>query len=265
MHLKIMTNSKKTRNLLLLTATIMPKLGVPNLSRIDPSIRLRDYQDALKFYLSTIDNGPDGIIFAENSNSDISDLIKLAKAHNKDKEVEFISFDGLDYPPSYDRGFGEFKLIDYAMENSKLIRSCSEQRTVIWKCTGRYKIRNISSLIRRQPGSFDIYCNCRNVPKRWVDTYLIAWTPETYQLVLRGIYHKLKLNVPGIPAKVAAEEILRGHLDLWLRDINIIQRLKETPDIEGVRAADNKGYSSDNLWKFRLRKSASKIFPWLWV
>jgi hypothetical protein len=255
----------KSINILLLTATITPKGGVPNLKRVDPEVRLQDYKMALEYYLSTINNGSDGIVFAENSNSDISVLKNLVNEYGMTEKVEFISIDGLNYPSSYDRGYGEFKLVDYAMEHSKLIQACQAERIVVWKCTGRYIIKNLSTLIRHQPHSFDIYCNCRNHPKRWVDTYLIAWTPQAYQLVFKEVYDKLKLNVPGIPPKAGAEEILRGHLDLWLRDLNVIQRLKTTPNIEGARGADNKGYSTDSQWKFQLRSASRKIFPWLWI
>jgi hypothetical protein len=256
-----MSREARPRNILLLTATITPKLGIPNLKRVDPSIRLQDYKTALEFYLSTINRCCAGIIFAENSNSDISTLRELVDRHGLIQQVEFISFDGLDYLSSYDRSYGEFKLIDYAMKHSNLIHSQQSVRTIVWKCTGRYIIKNLFEIIQHQPPFFDIYCNCRNYPKRWVDTYLIAWTPEAYKIAFNEVHH----NVLRIPPKAAAEEKLRGYLDLWLRDLNVIQRLKATPQIEGVRAGDNKGYSSDNLWKFYLRSSASKVFPWIWI
>lgn len=253
----------KPRNILLLSATITPKVGVPNLKRTDPSSRLQDYERSLQFYLSLLNQCCDGIIFAENSNSDISKLQKLVQEANLSDQVEFVVFDGLDYPPRYDRGYGEFKLIDYAMENSKLLSNRTE-RTIVWKVTGRYIIRNIQQIITRQPPNFDIYCNYRNIPKHWVDTFLIAWTPEAYQACLRGVYHKLKLNVPGVPPKAAAEELLRTWLDQQ-SNIQFARRFKFTPHIDGVRGADNKGYSTDHLWKFRVRSSVNTIFPWLWV
>jgi hypothetical protein len=114
---------------------------------------LQDYCDALEFYLTQL-NRPlkyflDGIVFAENSNSDVSPLKALVEAYGMADRVEFIVFDGLDYPPHYDRGYGEFKLIDYAMTHSQLIQHPS-QRTVVWKITGRYTIRNIANLVNTQ-------------------------------------------------------------------------------------------------------------------
>lgn len=254
---------RNKQNILLLTATITPKAGVPNLQRTDPATRLQDYHIALEFYLTALKHTIDGIIFAENSNSDVSSLQALVEAYGMSDRVEFIVFNGLDYPPHYDRGYGEFKLIDYAMIHSQLLQQAT-QRTVVWKVTGRYMIRNMASLLNTQPPKFDIYCNCRNYPKRWVDTYLIAWTPAAYQMCLRGVYDRLKTNVPEVPDGVAAEELLRQWFDQQNR-IRFVRRFKQTPEIEGIRGADNQGYSQENLWKIQMRKLLNILFPWVWV
>ncbi len=252
-----------TRNILLLTATITPKSGVPNLKRTDPKIRLQDYKIALEFYLSGINKWCDAIVFAENSDSDVSELRELVKQSNFTDQVEFIVFNGLDYPSHYDRGYGEFKLLDYAMEHSQLINTQFE-RVVVWKITGRYLIKNLGQLIAQQPTKFDIYCNFRNYPKCWVDTFLIAWTPDAYQSCLKGIYQNLKTNVPEVPVGISAEELLRKWFDQQ-STVKISYRFKVTPWIEGVRGADNKGYATDNQWKLRLRSILNKLLPWLWI
>ena len=257
-------NSLNKQNLLLMTATITPRSGVPNLKRTDANLRLQDYEKALKFYLSLLNRGCDGIIFAENSDSDVSSLRNIVQEAGKTDQVEFIVFNGLDYPPHYDRGYGEFKLLDYAMEHSKLIYS-QDQQTIVWKVTGRYIVKNLLQIIAKQPAKFDIYCNFRNFPKHWTDTFLMAWTPEGYQACLKNVYHKLKLNVPGVPEKAAAEELLRDWFDQQPKKIKFVRRLRETPDIDGVRGADNTGYSTDNLWKFYIRNAIHKFLPWLWI
>jgi len=253
----------KTKNILLLTATITPRTGVPNLKRTDPTLRLRDYEQALKFYLSKLNQCCDAIVFAENSNSDVSSLKKLAAERNLSNQVEFVVFDGLDYPPHYDRAYGEFKLIDYAMANSKIIASQSEN-TIVWKITGRYVVENLDKLINRQPKNFGIYCNFRNFPKHWVDTYLIAWTPSAYQIGLQNVYQKLKLNDPDVPSNSGAEELLRKWFDQQ-PNIKFVRRFKVTPLVEGFRGADNRGYSTNDLWKFRIRNSINILIPWLWI
>jgi len=71
---KIFPSSKapiKECNILLMTATITPRSGVPNLARTDPQKRLQHYENSLKFYLPLLNQGVDSIVFAENSNSDV--------------------------------------------------------------------------------------------------------------------------------------------------------------------------------------------------
>lgn len=257
----------KIKNILLLTATITPKTGVPNLKRTNPEQRLNDYAKALEFYVTQIDQCCDGILFVENSNSDISKLKRIAEVQNKADKVEFIVFDGLDYPPHYDRGYGEFKLLDYGMTHSSLLKEAVADKIVVWKFTGRYIIQNIAQVISRQPKQFDLYCNCRNYPKHWVDTYFMAWTPQGYETCLRDVYHRLKTNVPGIPKGIAAEELLRSWLDQRFvkEHANVVRRFRVTPALEGIRGADNSGYASDNLWKYYFRSAISKLIPWVWI
>ena len=259
-----MTRDIKVRNILLLTATITPKSGVPNLQRIDPRQRLRDYEKAFSFYLLLLNQYCDAIIFAENSNSDVSSLKKLAIDKGLSDQVEFLVFDGLDYPSHYDRGYGEFKLVDYAMANSQVLIE-QDKRSVIWKITGRYIVKNIHQIISCQPQNFDVYCNCRNFPKHWVDMFLIAWTPEAYKACLQNVYDRLKTNVPEVPYGTASEELLRTWFEQQPQSIRFKSRFSTTPEVEGIRGGDNTGYSTDNRWKFYLRNSLNWLMPWLWI
>src|SRR4051812_36686201 len=105
---------------LLLTATITPPPGATYLARTDPGARLRDYLWAFDFYVNLPNKVIGRIVFVENSGGDLSELRRLAEQH-PEKEIEFISFFGLDYPPEYGRGYGEFKLIDHAFDHSELL------------------------------------------------------------------------------------------------------------------------------------------------
>src|SRR5262245_29953912 len=123
-------------NILVMTATITPPPGVIS-ARSDPSVRLEDYGRALSFYLQPIGQGIDRIVFIEHSN--VYPAIVRSLAHKADLTscCEFISFNGIDYPPEYGYGFGEFKLLDYAMSTSTIIRA-ADCGAVITKVTGRY-------------------------------------------------------------------------------------------------------------------------------
>ncbi|MEO0406176.1 MAG: hypothetical protein AAF289_02380 [Cyanobacteria bacterium P01_A01_bin.135] len=261
------SNPGSTKNLIFLTATITPKPGVPNLKRTDPEQRLQDYAKAFSFYLDQVGTCCDGIVFVENSNSDVSLLRNLAEEKGLVDQVEFIVFQGLDYPVHYDRGYGEFRLLDYGMSASELIKQFPDCRTVIWKVTGRYIVRNLCQAISSQPQSFDLYCNCRNYPKHWVDTYFMAWTPEGYETCFRDVYHRLKTNVPGIPSGIAAEELFRSWVEQRFikENAKVVKRFRVTPAIEGTRGADNRGYATDNAWKFQLRAGIAKLLPWVWI
>ena len=59
-----------------MTATITPH-NARNLARTDPAARLKDYDDALGFYLGLIDRPLHGIVFVENSDSDVTTLRQL--------------------------------------------------------------------------------------------------------------------------------------------------------------------------------------------
>src|SRR3981081_4398328 len=115
---------------LLMTATITPPPVVTNLTRSDPVKRLLDYLWALEFYLQLPTEVLPRILFVENSGSDLSQIRELAARH-PEKKVEFISFEGLAYPPAFGRSYGETKLLDYAMDNSEIIRDLKPD-DVIW-------------------------------------------------------------------------------------------------------------------------------------
>ena len=124
------------KNTVLLTATITPPINAVQISRVDPSLRMQDYTTSLIFYLDELRKGViSGLIFAENSDSDIQSLQSLVASHPMKDSVEFISFQGLDYPPEYGRGYGEFKLVDHVMHHSKLVKSM-DPADKIWKITG---------------------------------------------------------------------------------------------------------------------------------
>jgi hypothetical protein len=254
--------SSKQSNILLLTATITPPAGVPLLQRSNPQERLQDYEKALKFYLTLLNQSLDAIVFAENSASDISVLRGIVEQAGITNQVEFLVFDGLDHPPNYGRAYGEFKLINYVMKHSQIINGQEEDITV-WKVTGRYIVNNLSQIITNKPASFDIYCNCRNIPKQWADMFLIAWTNKGYKAFLENIHHKLIADPDQI---IQPEEFFWDLLAKPTKDIKFARRFNVIPLIDGVRGSDNQNYSQGpNLLKFYLRSIGCKLFPWLWI
>lgn len=174
---------KMKKNILLLTSTIKPNPDQPELNLTDPNDRLEDYKRALDFYSYLLGRGVvDNIVFVDNSGFDL----KILSEQFKSNDIEWISFYGLDYPGHYHRGYGEFKLIDYAFKNSDTLQNIKDNDAV-WKITGRYVVRNLKNFIRMAPGHFDIYCNTRNV---WTELSVISWNRSGYEKWIKGIWEK---------------------------------------------------------------------------
>ena len=64
---------------LLLTATITPQAGVPNLRVTDPGQRRAEYLSSLAFAITLDPKVVTSIVFAENSGADLSDFKSLAE------------------------------------------------------------------------------------------------------------------------------------------------------------------------------------------
>lgn len=248
------------RNVLLMTGTITPLPGLPSLARTDPKLRLQDYQAALTFYSKLLNSCFDAIVFAENSNTDLSPLIATVSTSCCFDKIEFISFYGLDYPPAYGRGYGEFRLVDYAIEHSKLIST----QDVIWKVTGRYIIENIRSVVESRPPTVDLYCNMRNYPYRHCELYLLGWTHRGYEAAIKGVYHKLGNDI--LPHVLSNEEAsFRNLVDHSFEAINIVPRFKVLPVVRGVRGWDNKPYRKRRSFQMTARQLVHILIPSLWI
>lgn len=185
-------------NIVLLTSTIQPKLDQPQLVLSNPLERLEDYRKALIFYSSLLnENIIQKIIFVDNSSYDLKDLI----AQFSNPAIEFISFYGLDYSSSYHRGYGEFKLIDYAFDHSTFIKN-SRNEAVIWKVSGRYIVKNFKTVIKLAPRSFDLYLDTR---KNWVEMSVMAWNSVGYQKVIKNVCEEFKTGMA--PELILAKKI----------------------------------------------------------
>jgi hypothetical protein len=246
------------RQVLLLTATITPPAGVPSLARTDPAQRLQDYTQALRFYLALAGRVFDGIVFAENSASDLAPLRRLVSAQQH-AHVEFFSCRGLDYPASHGRGYGEFRLVDRAMSEAKLL----EDPAIVWKCTGRYIVRNMEDLVASRP-EVDLYCHLRNHPYRLCDLYLMAFNRRGYEAAIEGVYRHLRNDI--VPGAHTMEEVLfRRLVDALPQDLSVQRRFRHIPVIEGVRGWNNRRY--DGAWdpKILIRRAVNRVAPWMWI
>lgn len=250
----------RPRNVLLLTATVQPPADARSLARSDPRVRLADYLDAFDFYLDALRHGAaDAVVLCENSGYDLGVFADRARRQGLEQRVECISFRGLDHPGRYGRGYGEFKLVDHAMGHSTLIAAAGPD-AVVWKLTGRYRVRNIAQLVASRPPAADLYCHAHNWPRTYVDLHVMAWTRAGHAQIVGGAYRHLRQD--GTPR--SAERRFREWIDQHPCRARIVKRFRHVPLVDGVRAGDNRDFRALR-GRYVVRWFALRWLPQVWV
>ncbi|MDP3088416.1 MAG: hypothetical protein Q8M99_09570 [Methylotenera sp.] len=227
------------KNYLLMTATVTPPAGELLLTRIVPAQRLQDYTEALKFYLDEQNSYIDGVIFVDNSGHSLEELRLIAQDYLGSKQIEILSFFGLDYPVEYGRGYGELKLIEYAYLNSKIMQAMKEDDR-FWKVTGRLQVTTIKKIIKLSSAYFDLCADFR-CSRGHVDTRLIAFSIAGYKKYIYGRFHEL----PGLI------------IETWLfNKLTPLLSTKEGANIqtEFKMVAKFKGFSGDGNFNYMAPK-----------
>ena len=241
--------------LLLMTATIVPPEGVLALHRTDPALRLQDYLNALAFYLSPKCRMIDRIVFVENSASDLAPLRELAERQSGGKQVEFVSFYGLDYSPSYTRGYGEFKLLDHAFRHSQLLGQLG-QEDAWWKVTGRIKVLNFDRMVQTAPPSYDLYADFRWW-KREADVRLLSFSRGGYARLFLNFYHELA----GVRIEDFFFERFAPLMERKDPSVEgIVPEFRTVPRFEGIGGWGNLDYSSPKSRMIYLARSVYRLF-----
>lgn len=247
-----------------MTATITPPAGVPALQRVDPTERLTDYESALSFYLGLPANVIDRVVFAENSDSDLGSLERIADERGDGKQVELLSFNGLDYPVEHGRAVGEMRLIDTALRRSRLLGALAGD-DLFWKVTGRLRFMNLDRLITGAPPGVELYADFRRYPRHWVDIRVFACTPRAFRGLLLPRVDLLRQDeLDGSPYS-APEERLFDELILERERAQIVPRLRAEPRIQGHSGhGDDYGRASRRVWSAG-RAMIRRLCPPLWI
>ncbi|WP_174278815.1 hypothetical protein [Sphingomonas bacterium] len=244
-------------DILLMTATITPAPGTFLLRHVDPAQRLNDYREALRFYLGELEAGTFArIIFAENSNSDIAELATLARDAGLADRVTFV---GVAPGPvgQHSRFFLELDLLKKAFATAAL--ASVPGRTMMWKVTGRYIVRNIGAIVRTAP-PLDVYVNSRNHPRKFTDFYLAAFRKDVFAPVLGD-------RIDDYDTHATGEEILRHQLDARRGGpLSIGLRMRHVPTLEGTRGYDQMRYGGLGYRaKSMVRALLNRWVPGLWI
>lgn len=132
---------------LVMTASVQVN-GRVGLAMVDTAERERQYEDVLKFYANSC--GVTNILFVENSGWSLVKLQESVK--NSAAKVSFLSLDENNYPPEYGKGYGEFLIMDRAID--AIARLGLPQQIV--KVTGRFPILNLEQML----DEFNRYAGC---------------------------------------------------------------------------------------------------------
>ena len=154
---------------LLLTATVDVQ-GV-DCARNDPLERLGDYRWALDRWSRTV--GFDGLVFVENSGYDLATLRTVPSAHGWSEDaVEFLSFDGQDFPRSRGKGYGETINLEHALAHSRLL---ANRDALVVRVNGRNYVDNIESFLAALRPEAQILCDLR-LHLTWGDGRVLGGT-----------------------------------------------------------------------------------------
>ena len=249
-----------------MTATINPPAGVPALRRVDPVERLADYERALSFYVGLPPSVVNRIVFAENSNADLGSLRAIADRAGGEggKDVELVSFDGLDYPVAHGRAVGEMRLIETALSRSRLLAALGEDEP-FWKVTGRLRFTNLARLIETAPDGAALYVDFRRYPRPWVDTRVFASTPRAFRQLFVPRVELLRQDELERAGFSAPEERLFGELLPERERARIAPRLRFEPRIEG-HSGQGEDYArpARRAWA-TTRAIVRRVCPPLWI
>lgn len=247
---------------LLMTATLLPPVAA--VSRFDPTDRLNDYLDALRYYLSLPDSAIDRILFVDNSASDVTPLAELARSLVHGKDVELISFQGNDHPFQRGKAYGEFRLMDYGLANTTLFTPDD----LIWKTTGRLKFLNLTQMTERcKKLSFDVLCDLHNVP--WVgsgqwrdyhnmDLRVFAFRRRAYDALLRDLWQTHEVGFDA--------GFMYNHMRQKQPNLRIIPRFPLQAQLQGISGRHQRDYRSrSQRAKDTVRGAARNVIPWLWL
>lgn len=234
--------NKKYKNVLLITGCINP---VPQkylvLKEIRP--RLEQYIQSIKFYI--LKSNFKSIIFCENSDynyGNVNELINLAK--NAGKKFEWISFKGnFEKTALQGKGFGEGEIVEYALENSKLLQKCE----YFTKITGRLIVTNINKVLDLTNfDKFNIFMNRDIYRRKGVDTRLYIIKKEIYIKYFLKAYENVNDNAIH---PLALEDIFY---------VNVLQHKAEWinlavyPRFIGISGGNGKNYAAESKIKINI-------------
>jgi hypothetical protein len=258
----VVTSRAANTYVLVLTASVTPfdarhTPGAPVVGAIvtrnDPKVRRQDYMEAFRFWLEFDDPRVDRILFLENSGEDLTPFKQIVEHGNRlNKEVELISLAPCAIPEGFHYGWGELKMLDEGLEQSRLIQGASH----FIKATGRLTFPNFRALLDRTPADCEAMVECR-IPTRsyrkgltffsalltregaYASTQLAIFSRSFYQQHLFGLYKTLQ---PDGHYPRLIENLIYDRLMTIGKSSNVHLRFPVNCDPHGFSARRNVSY-----------------------
>jgi hypothetical protein len=259
----------KDKCTLLMTACIEPSkdnLKRNSIHRSDALIRISDYETAFKYWLENPGSNISAIVFVENSGYSLESLKTIAQIHNKHNlKIEFLQKLAGELPAGLHYGYSELEMVDYAFENSALIK---ESEYVV-KVTGRLYFPKLSRLLKWIPQNADIAIDTKDFKIGSKEKHYVV---TTVFVTKKAFYLKQLLNAKQLMApekrKTHIETIYYSVLKPLYEANNkdIILRFPFNLDPVGVGAHWNKNYqSTKHTLESIARNLSRKLLPKLWI
>ncbi|MEA5537193.1 hypothetical protein [Crocosphaera sp. XPORK-15E] len=164
-------------------------------------VKLRDNKERLFRYLCGLVSWIkftkiSAITFCENSNTDydFTNIIEFANYH--DKQLEVLVFDGNQNTKKYGKGYGEGKILDYAVNHSQFLVNNPEKN--FYKITGHTFVENFDNISERHLGLQNVF-DKNSMDKKYLFLEKAPWDfmfdqqiytmslPERFKLMKRSI------------------------------------------------------------------------------
>lgn len=235
--------------LIFLTGCINPK-GMKYTALNNTEIRKRQYIETIKWYY---ENTELPILFVENSNTDISQELKIFTQSGR---LEYIYFDGNNFDKALGKGYGEAEIIEYGISNSNKLEYFGENISII-KITGRYKCVNINRIITHYNRRNTIYANLGNddwggdiADSRFLIAPLLFW--KNYFLPKRSMLNDSKCY--------HFEHLLRNAIQQWKREGNRHREFWICPCIEAVSGTSGTAFKTKADWRYYIMYIFRRFF-----
>lgn len=259
----INTVESQVRYTLLLTATINPENYADQLKAELIQQRQQEYINALEYWGQLADSRISGIVFCENSGTDLSELKKhfSNKGFIKDRPIEWLSFSGNQRQGNVHYGYAELGILDHAIKHSMLL----DKTPHFIKITGRLTFDQLPLLLDRTASPIEFCADCHRYPD---DQQLPVRMRTQLFISSRGFYkqHLYETREDMLGKCTHIEEYLMMLVWPLRTQGGVLLRFPIEVLPNGFSASVGESYRSfKSRCKSSLRAIIRNIMPWYWL